>query len=212
VQGLARERHVIVCGYGRTGQHLGRFLEREGIGFVALDLDPDRVREAAVAGEPVVYGDSSRPETLVAAGVNRASALVISFADTPAALRTLARAHEISPSLPVIVRTRDDADFVFARLSDQPWYDDVDGSDFPLVWDVDPDGPGFEFRDLSRLYRVVLCDYDPTTGDEDMIETEAFTFGEFAPDEADGVEDSIVLTGIDGGSEVAVRLRVVYGS
>ncbi len=111
VQSLARERHVIICGYGRTGQHLGRFLEREGIGFIALDLDPDRVREAAVAGEPAVYGDSTRLETLVAAGINRASALVISFADTPAALRTLARAHEISAALPVIVRTRDDADF-----------------------------------------------------------------------------------------------------
>jgi len=111
VQSLARERHVVVCGYGRTGQHLGRFLEREGIGFVALDLDPDRVREAAAAGEPVVYGDSSRLDTLIAAGVNRASALVVSFVDTPAALRTLARAHEVNPSLPVIVRTRDDGDF-----------------------------------------------------------------------------------------------------
>ncbi len=111
VQGLARERHVIVCGYGRTGQHLGRFLAREGIGYVALDLDPDRVREAAVAGEPVVYGDSARLETLVAAGVNRAAALVISFADTPAAMKTLARAHEVSPALPIIVRTRDDSDF-----------------------------------------------------------------------------------------------------
>jgi len=111
VQSLAREQHVVVCGYGRTGQHLGRFLEREGVGFVALDLDPDRVREAAAAGEPVVYGDSSRRETLVAAGINRASALVISFIDTPAALRTLARAHEVNPSLPVIVRTRDDGDF-----------------------------------------------------------------------------------------------------
>jgi len=111
VQGLAREQHVIVCGYGRTGQHMGRFLERAGVSYVALDLDPDRVREAAAAGEPVVYGDASRRETLVAAGVNRASVLVISFADTPAALRALARAHEISPELPVIVRTRDDTDF-----------------------------------------------------------------------------------------------------
>lgn len=115
VQSLARERHIIVCGYGRTGQHLGRFLERAGIGYIALDLDPDRVREAAAAGEPVVFGDSSRRETLVAAGVNRASALVISFLDTPAAIRTLVRAHEISPALPVIVRTRDDAEF--ERLS-----------------------------------------------------------------------------------------------
>lgn len=111
-----------------------------------------------------------------------------------------------------VLSARDDADIVVARFSDSPWYEDVDGGDFPLVWDVDPVGRGFEFRDLNRLYRVVLCDYDPTTGDEDMIETESFTFGEFAPEEADGFEDSIVLSGIDGGSEVAVRLRLVYGS
>ncbi|MCC6611458.1 MAG: cation:proton antiporter [Burkholderiales bacterium] len=115
VQTLAREQHVIVCGYGRTGQHLARFLERESIPYVALDLDPDRVREAAAAGEEVVYGDASRREMLVAAGISRAVALVVSFLDTPAAIKTLARAHELSPSLPVIVRTRDDGDF--ERLS-----------------------------------------------------------------------------------------------
>jgi len=115
VQGISLEKHVIVCGYGRTGQHLTRFFEREAIPYVALDLDPDRVRAAAAAGETVVYGDASRRETLAAAGLTRAAALVISFVDTPAALRTLARAHELSPSLPVIVRTRDDGDF--ERLS-----------------------------------------------------------------------------------------------
>jgi CPA2 family monovalent cation:H+ antiporter-2 len=115
VQSLAREQHVIVCGYGRTGQHLARFLERESIPYIALDLDPDRVREATAAGETVVYGDASRRETLVAAGISRAAALVVSFLDTPAAIKTLARVHELSPSLPVIVRTRDDSDF--ERLS-----------------------------------------------------------------------------------------------
>lgn len=111
-----------------------------------------------------------------------------------------------------VLNARDDAGFVVARFSDSPWYEDVHGSNFPLVWDVDPAGLGFEVRDLHRRYRVVLCDYDPTTGDEDMVETEAFTFAEFAPDEADGFEDSIVLSGVNSGSVVAVRLRVVYGS
>src|SRR5579864_2799998 len=83
VQSLATERHVVICGYGRTGQRLAHLLEQEGVSAVALDLDPERVREAAAAGEKVVYGDASRRETLVAAGLARASALVISFADTP---------------------------------------------------------------------------------------------------------------------------------
>jgi monovalent cation:H+ antiporter-2, CPA2 family len=109
-QSLATERHVIICGYGRTGQRLAHLLEQEGVTAVALDLDPERVREAGAAGEKVVYGDASRRETLVAAGLARASALVISFADTPLALRILHHARELNPALPVIVRTLDDAD------------------------------------------------------------------------------------------------------
>jgi CPA2 family monovalent cation:H+ antiporter-2 len=109
-QSLATERHVIVCGYGRTGQRLAHLLEQERIDVIALDTDPERVRAAAVAGEKVVYGDASRRETLVAAGIARASALVITFADTPLALRILHHVRALAPALPVIVRTLDDAD------------------------------------------------------------------------------------------------------
>jgi CPA2 family monovalent cation:H+ antiporter-2 len=109
-QSLAAERHVIVCGYGRTGQRLAHMLEQEHIDFIALDTDPERVRGAAAAGEKVVFGDASRHETLVAAGVARANALVITFADTQRALRILHHVGALSPGLPVIVRTLDDAD------------------------------------------------------------------------------------------------------
>ncbi|WP_347328318.1 cation:proton antiporter, partial [Ralstonia pseudosolanacearum] len=67
-QSLQTERHVIICGYGRSGQNLAHMLEQEDISYVALDLDPDRVRDAAAAGERVVYGDAARRESLVAAG------------------------------------------------------------------------------------------------------------------------------------------------
>ena len=110
VSGMAATKHVVLCGYGRTGQNLARFLEQEGIGYVALDLDPERVREAAAAGETVVYGDGARRDALIAAGLARASALVISFADTPASLKILHHAQAINPALPVIVRTLNDAD------------------------------------------------------------------------------------------------------
>jgi CPA2 family monovalent cation:H+ antiporter-2 len=109
VRSIATERHVVLCGYGRTGQSLARFLEQGGIGYVALDLDPERVREAAAAGDTVVFGDASRRETLVAAGVNRAAVLVVTYIDVPSALKVLAHAHEVNPALPVIVRTRDDS-------------------------------------------------------------------------------------------------------
>jgi len=107
---MSNERHVVICGYGRSGQHLAKMLEQENIGYMALDLDPDRVREAALAGHTVVYGDAARRETLVAAGITRAAALVVSFSDVNAALRIIAFAHEVNAKVPVIVRTQDDAD------------------------------------------------------------------------------------------------------
>ncbi len=107
---MINERHVVICGYGRSGQHLARMLEQENIGYVALDLDPDRVREAAAAGHAVVYGDAARRETLAAAGIDRAAAVVISFSDVGAALRVIAVAQALNARVPVIVRTQDDAD------------------------------------------------------------------------------------------------------
>ncbi|WP_151449189.1 monovalent cation:proton antiporter family protein [Lacisediminimonas profundi] len=102
--------HVIVAGFGRSGQSLAKLLEEEGIGYQALDLDPERVHEARAAGASVSYGDASRRESLVAAGINRAAVLVITYADTPSALKLLHHAHEIAPGVPVIVRSYDDTD------------------------------------------------------------------------------------------------------
>jgi K+:H+ antiporter len=107
---IATERHVVICGFGRSGQHLAKMLEQEGIGYVALDLDPDLVRDAAAAGDSVVYGDAARRETLVSAGIRRAASLVITYAGTASALTVLRHAHELKPDLPVIVRTEDDHD------------------------------------------------------------------------------------------------------
>jgi CPA2 family monovalent cation:H+ antiporter-2 len=103
-------KHVILCGYGRSGQNLARILEAEGVPFIALDEDPKRVREAAAAGDNVVFGDCTRAEVLTAAGINRARAIVVSFAHTPTALKVLATAHRLRPGAPVIVRTLDEAD------------------------------------------------------------------------------------------------------
>ncbi|MEO8039285.1 MAG: monovalent cation:proton antiporter-2 (CPA2) family protein [Betaproteobacteria bacterium] len=110
VQTMGATEHVIICGYGRSGQNLARILEQESIRFIALDLDPQRIREAAIAGESVVFGDAARRDVLVAAGLLRASAVVVSYADTHSALRIMATVQDARPGLPVIVRTRDDSD------------------------------------------------------------------------------------------------------
>lgn len=103
-------KHVIICGYGRCGQNLARMLEQEGIPYMALDLDPDRVRQAAAAGDSVVFGDAARLQSLIAAGLARASALVITYLDVPGAIKVLDRARSHAPHVPVIVRTQDDMD------------------------------------------------------------------------------------------------------
>jgi len=110
VRSLETEGHVIILGYGRNGQHVARLLDAEGVRYVALDLDPERVREAALAGDTVVFADSSRREALIAAGLMRAAAVVVTFADSAAAVRLLAHIQALNPSVPVIARAREDAD------------------------------------------------------------------------------------------------------
>ncbi len=103
-------QHVIICGYGRCGQNLARMLDQEHIPSMALDLDPDRVRQAASAGDSVVFGDAARLQALMAAGLARASAVVITYLDVPSALKVLAHIRAHAPQVPVIVRTQDDHD------------------------------------------------------------------------------------------------------
>ena len=107
---MARRDHIIICGYGRSGQNLARLLEAEEIPYLAMDSDPQRVREAAADGSSVVYGDASRREALTSAGLSRARAVAITFANTPVALKILHQVHQQRPELPVIVRTVDDSE------------------------------------------------------------------------------------------------------
>jgi len=114
-QSMGTEKHAILCGYGRSGQYLARFLGQEGVNYIALDLDPDRVREAAGAGENVVFGDVGRRDALMAAGLMRASVVIITFNDTGLAEKVLHHVQALRPDLPVVVRTGDERDL--GRLS-----------------------------------------------------------------------------------------------
>ncbi len=114
---IRTEKHVIICGYGRSGQNLARLLEMQHIPYMALDLDPDRVRQAAAAGQSVVFGDAARLQSLMAAGLARANAVVISYTNTPSALKILHLVREHAPTVPVLVRTIDDADLEVLRAA-----------------------------------------------------------------------------------------------
>lgn len=101
--------HVIICGYGRIGQSVAHFLEEEQIPYVALDLDPVKVKEAHIAGEKVFYGDAAERDILEGVGVSAARLIVISHEDIMSAHKVLHHARDLRPDLPVMVRTRDES-------------------------------------------------------------------------------------------------------
>ena len=104
------EKHIIICGYGRCGQNLAKLLKTQEIPYLALDLDPDRVNRAISQGDHVAYGDAARLQSLMAVGLERASAVVITYLDNASAFKVLDLAREHAPHVPVVVRTQDDHD------------------------------------------------------------------------------------------------------
>lgn len=101
--------HAVICGYGRVGQSIGRFLRRERQAFIALDDDPERVQEAATEDSSVHYGDCRRGALLSAVGLERARLVVIAVDNSDVALLVLKEARRINPEVPILVRTRDDS-------------------------------------------------------------------------------------------------------
>jgi CPA2 family monovalent cation:H+ antiporter-2 len=109
VRSMSSQGHVIICGFGRSGQTLARFLCGEGIRYIALDADSSRVRSVVAEGGEVVFGDASKREALLAAGLMRAKTLVVSYIDKHSALKILHLAQELRPGLPVVVRAHDES-------------------------------------------------------------------------------------------------------
>jgi monovalent cation:H+ antiporter-2, CPA2 family len=109
VAGFGLDKHVILCGYGRTGQQIGEFLAGENIPFLALDVDPQLIKHAAPVGGRVAFGSADRAEVLLAAGLPRARAVVIAYPDVHSAERVVRKLRESRPDIPVIVRAPDES-------------------------------------------------------------------------------------------------------
>ncbi len=103
------DQHVVICGYGRVGQSIGRFMRNAGQPYIALDNDPVRIQEAATVERDVHYGDSARGDLLTAVGLLRARLLVIAVDKSDVALRVLKEARRLNSKVPILVRTRDDS-------------------------------------------------------------------------------------------------------
>jgi CPA2 family monovalent cation:H+ antiporter-2 len=108
----ADREHVVICGFGRVGQNIARVLEQTGFEYIALDVDPYRIRTGRQVGDPVVYGDAGQGKVLENVGVAHASVVVITFANPDVALRILRSVRELRPDVPILVRTQDDTKLV----------------------------------------------------------------------------------------------------
>jgi monovalent cation:H+ antiporter-2, CPA2 family len=106
---VAARDHVVICGFGRVGQNIARVLEQTGFEYIALDVDPYRIRVGRQAGDPVIYGDAGQVKVLENVGLSRANCIVITFADPEVALRILRSVRELRIDVPVLVRTQDDS-------------------------------------------------------------------------------------------------------
>jgi CPA2 family monovalent cation:H+ antiporter-2 len=102
----ARQGHVIIVGYGLNGQNLSRVLKEVGISYRILDMDPSLARRAREAGEPISFGDGTRPEVLRGIGIGRARVLVVAVSDPVATARIVSQARRLRSDLSIVVRTR----------------------------------------------------------------------------------------------------------
>ncbi len=98
--------HVIVVGYGLNGQNLARVLKEVSIPYRVLEMDPDLMHSAKTGGEPISFGDGTRPEILRQAGIERARVLVVAISDPAATARLVSQARRLRADLYIIVRTR----------------------------------------------------------------------------------------------------------
>tara|TARA_B100001094_G_C18194162_1_gene809427 strand:+ start:1822 stop:3762 length:1941 start_codon:yes stop_codon:yes gene_type:complete len=108
-ENLLDERTVLLLGYGRVGQTIARFLTMEKIPFVALDLDPRRVKEAQAAGENVFFGYAGHRALLKKVGIRRVQLVVLTFIDPRHTLDILSLIKGLAPASHVVVRTQNDA-------------------------------------------------------------------------------------------------------
>lgn len=116
-QAVAARDHVLICGFGRVGQNIGRALEHVGFEYIAIDLDPARVRTARQAGDAVIYGDAGQAEVLENVGLKHVSVVVISFSDPELAIRIVNAVRQQRREVPILVRTQDDSRLVDLQKS-----------------------------------------------------------------------------------------------
>ncbi len=98
---------VILAGFGRFGNFVGRFMMSQGVKVTVLESDPDHVEMLRAFGFKVFYGDATRMDLLHAAGIGEACMLIISLADQAKVAQLVTAVREHYPKVRIMARARD---------------------------------------------------------------------------------------------------------
>ncbi|MEE9258704.1 MAG: cation:proton antiporter [Nitrospinaceae bacterium] len=98
--------HVIIAGYGLIGRNLSGVLREINIPFRVLELDGERIKRALTEKVPVLYGDCTRRDTLIQAGVKQARMMVFCISDHYATEHAVKMIRQLNPDIYILVRTR----------------------------------------------------------------------------------------------------------
>jgi voltage-gated potassium channel len=100
--------HFIVCGFGRVGRGAAAELKHSGVPFLVVDISPERVERAMMAGMLAVVADSTRDETLHQVGIERARGLVAALATDADNLFVLLSAKGLNPKIYIAARAAEE--------------------------------------------------------------------------------------------------------
>lgn len=103
--------HVILAGYGRVGQLIGKFLRANDVPFIALDTDAQVVKQARLAGDPIIYGSCQRVELLKRCHMERARLAILTFKSLSDACRVVKQIRALGYNCPIVVRTRHEGNY-----------------------------------------------------------------------------------------------------
>lgn len=100
-------RHVIIAGFGRTGEMVARLLSEEKVSYIALEADIKAVKKGRDMGFPVYHGDSSKLQALKSVGIEKAKAVIVTMSDTVPMKRTIRTINKEFSDIPIVVKTED---------------------------------------------------------------------------------------------------------
>lgn len=106
---------VVLVGYGRVGKRIERILARQGLPYVVVDQDRDRIEHLRKRKIPSVYGDASEPNVLIQAHIAKAGMLVIATSDTFNVRQMIHIAHQLNPKLELAIRTQSEEEALLLK-------------------------------------------------------------------------------------------------